>query len=248
MLEARPDPRPTVLVHGAWHGAWCWAGLQAELDRRGLPSYAVDLPGHGTSPLPLGDLHGDAAHVAATIDRLVAARANDVVLVGHSYGGAVIAEAANRVAPGTIHHLVYVAAFALLDGESLIGFRQSQPRHDVALDSAVLPGDDGTSTLDIERAAAALYADADPAVATAALARVGPQPLATFGQPVAGAAARELPSTYIECTRDEAVHIEHQRVMSARCSHVVTLEADHSPFLSAPGRLADVIEPLVRRS
>ena len=43
------SPRPIVLVHGAVHGAWCWAALQTELDRRGVPSYAVDLPGHGAS-------------------------------------------------------------------------------------------------------------------------------------------------------------------------------------------------------
>ena len=49
-------PRPILLVHGAWHGAWCWAALQAELDRRGVASWAVDLPGHGLSTEPLGDL------------------------------------------------------------------------------------------------------------------------------------------------------------------------------------------------
>ncbi|MPY95620.1 MAG: alpha/beta fold hydrolase, partial [Acidimicrobiia bacterium] len=58
------SPRPIVLVHGACHGAWCWAAVQAELDRRGVPSYAVDLPGHGTSLAPLEDLHGDAVAVA----------------------------------------------------------------------------------------------------------------------------------------------------------------------------------------
>ena len=70
-----------VLVHGAWHGAWCWSALQAELDQRGIASIAVDLPGHGASTAPLGDLHGDAAAVAAVVDRID----GDVVLVGHSY-------------------------------------------------------------------------------------------------------------------------------------------------------------------
>ncbi|MGA0194495.1 MAG: alpha/beta fold hydrolase, partial [Ilumatobacteraceae bacterium] len=52
-----------VLVHGAWHGAWCWAPLQTELDRRGIASLAVDLPGHGSTGAPFTDLHGDAAAV-----------------------------------------------------------------------------------------------------------------------------------------------------------------------------------------
>jgi pimeloyl-ACP methyl ester carboxylesterase len=52
--------RHVVLVHGAWHGAWCWAALQAELENRGIASLAVDLPGHGASNEPFTDLHGDA--------------------------------------------------------------------------------------------------------------------------------------------------------------------------------------------
>ena len=99
--------RPIVLVHGAWHGAWCWAALQAALDERGLISYAIDLPGHGASTLPLGDLHGDADHVGAVLDRLAL---TDVVLVGHSYGGAVITDAA--AARTDLAHLVYLTAFA----------------------------------------------------------------------------------------------------------------------------------------
>ena len=71
--------QPTVvLVHGAWHGAWCYASLQHALDELGIPSYAVDLPGHGASLLPPTDLLGDAAHVAAVLDRID----GPVVLVG----------------------------------------------------------------------------------------------------------------------------------------------------------------------
>ena len=83
-----------VLVHGAWHGAWCWAALQAELDRRGVPSLAVDLPGHGASPEPIGGLHDDAAAVTALLDHLASGAAGPITLVGHSYGGAVITQAA----------------------------------------------------------------------------------------------------------------------------------------------------------
>src|SRR5690606_3684632 len=107
---------PVVLVHGAWHGAWCWAALQAELDRRGVPTYAVDLPGHGASLLPLGDLYGDAEHVAAVLAAL--AGRGPAILVGHSYAGAVVTEAAVR-APVPVGHLVYIGAFALDEGESV---------------------------------------------------------------------------------------------------------------------------------
>jgi pimeloyl-ACP methyl ester carboxylesterase len=236
--------RPILLVHGAWHGAWCWAALQAELDGRGLPSYAVDLPGHGLSTLPLGDLHGDAAHVAAVLGGFD----DEVVLVGHSYAGAVVTHAtgsAHAVAD-RVSHLVYLAGFALDDGESVWGFSRSRPRVPVALDAAVVGGDDGTSRLDPDKAPAALYGRCPPGAVAAAVARLGPHPLASFQQPVAGSPRATIASTYVKCTVDEAVHIDLQEELAERCGHVVTFECDHSPFLAMPAAVADVLEPLAR--
>ena len=68
--RAAPDPSLVVLVHGAWHGGWRWAGVQAELDRRSVASLAVDLPGHGASAARLTGLHGDAQALGATLDML----------------------------------------------------------------------------------------------------------------------------------------------------------------------------------
>ena len=59
-----------VLVHGAWHGAWCWAALQSELDSRGIASLAIDLPGHGASLDDFGDLVGNADYVARILAKL----------------------------------------------------------------------------------------------------------------------------------------------------------------------------------
>ncbi len=78
--------RRVVLVHGAWHGAWAWERVLALLAPSGVPCTAVDLPGHGMDKGPFGNLHADAQRVADTIDQ----SGQDVILVGHSYGGAVI--------------------------------------------------------------------------------------------------------------------------------------------------------------
>ena len=107
-------PCPIVLVHGAFHGAWCWAALQAELDRLGIPSYAIDLPGHGASTAPLENLHGDADAVAALLERLAQDSDEEVVLVGHSYGGAVIGQAGLA---GRVRRLVFLAALVVEEGE-----------------------------------------------------------------------------------------------------------------------------------
>jgi pimeloyl-ACP methyl ester carboxylesterase len=237
--------RTILLVHGAWHGAWCWATLQAELDRRGIPSYAVDLPGHGLSTLPLGDLHGDAEHVSAVI----AGIDDEVVLVGHSYGGAVITQAtgSDRTVADRVVHLVYITAFALDDGESVWGFSRSRPRVPVALDKAVVGGDDGISRIDPGGAPAALYGLCPPAAVRAAVARLGPQPVASFQQPVVGSPRATIGSTYVKCTADEAIHIALQDELAARCDHVVTLVSDHSPFVAMPVAVADVLEPLAKR-
>jgi pimeloyl-ACP methyl ester carboxylesterase len=234
-------PRPIVLVHGAWHGAWCWAALQAELDRRGISSYAIDLPGHGASILPLGDLHGDAMLVSEVIDRL----GTEVVLVGHSYGGAVITQAATRT--DFVNHLVYLTAFVLDEGESLMGLLGSMPHAGVALSAAMRQLDDSATVLDPEAAVPALYGHCAPEVAAAAVQRLSPQPVATFLQAATGAPWRHLPSTYVRCTQDQAIHISHQDLMSQRCSFVATLETDHSPFASAVLETADILEPIARR-
>ncbi len=232
-------PHTVILVHGAWHGGWCWAALQAELDRRGVPSLAVDLPGHGASLEPFGDLHGDAAAVHAVAARVV----GPVVLVGHSYGGAVITEAAVGL-PG-VAHLVYLAAFCLDEGEAV---RRNNLPHGgrLALDDAFRAGEDGFASIDPAGATAAFYGSCPPEVAAAATARLGRQPMAAFTQAVRAAAWRTIPSTYVVCERDQAIHPETQRSMAARCTTTVTLDTDHSPFASMAVETADVIEPLTR--
>ena len=225
-----------ILIHGAWHGAWCFAALQAELDTRGIASLAVDLPGHGTSLDTFTDLLGDAAHVT----RVLAAIEQHVVLVGHSYGGSVITQAA--AASTNVRHLVYLSAFVPDVGESTVGLIQAMPPAQVELSNAMVIQLDGFSTIDPERAQAAFYGMCNPLATPANVARLCPQPFATLTQPATAAAWRTIASTYVRCTEDAAIHITHQDYMSARCTNVVTLATDHSPFASMPTETADIIE------
>lgn len=215
-----------MLVHGAWHGAWCFAALQHALDDLGVPSYAVDLPGHGASAEPFTDLYGDAHHVVRVLEHV----GTPTVLLGHSYGGAVITEAAAR--HRGVAHLVHLTSFALLEKESVMGMVSSIPDARVSLGKAMQFRDDGTSVLDPEAAVPALYADCAPAAVRSALPRLSAQPMLNFSQPVTGSTLGTTPSTYVRCLRDEAIHIRHQEVMAQRCDEVVTLDCDHSPFMS----------------
>lgn len=228
-----------LLVHGAWHGAWCWASLQQSLDERGISSHAIDLPGHGISPLPLGDLHGDATAVVEALESLPPG----TLLVGHSYGGAVISQAAVR--SDRIAHLMYIAAFALENGESVNGFLKSAPRHKVKLSEIIVPSQDGMTTLDPERAGELLYPTTSTAIRSAHVQRLSPQPIATMTQEVEGEPTRPIDSTYVLCNQDRAVHPEHQRIMATRCSKTIELDSDHSPFVDNPASIASIIDRIV---
>ncbi len=243
--------RPVVLVHGAFHGAWCWAGLQAELDRRGVPSFAVDLPGHGVSTEPLTDLHGDAAAVTRVLERL---GADDVVLVGHSYGGAVISQAELG---GQVGRLVYLAAIVPDAGEDPAAVMAAfpSPAQPAAPSGSgggsggafFLRQPDGTLAADASRGPGIFYNTCTPAQTAAALARLCPQRAATFKQPLTRANWRTVPSTYVKCLQDRAVPPAAQDQQAARCSELVAIDTDHSPFLCAPATLADLLVPLTAR-
>ena len=234
-----------MLVHGAWHGAWCWERVVEGLRARGLRAEAPDLPGHGQDPGPLRDLHGDAAQVREVLDTLAAA-GDDVVLVGHSYGGAVITEAGTHPA---VRHLVYLCALALAEDESCATIAVGDAAaasisHEDGpdLSAGLVIDPDGISTLgDPELARVCLYNECDPETASWALSRLGPQPMVTFQQTPDAVGWRTTPSTYVVCANDSAVNPEQQRIMGARCGRRIEWDSDHSPFLSHPDLVIDLL-------
>jgi pimeloyl-ACP methyl ester carboxylesterase len=227
-------------VHGAWHGAWCWGPVVEDLADRGIHAVAVDLPGHGSDPGPLGDLHVDARRVRAVLD---AQAAGDVVLVGHSYGGAVITEAGDHPSVG---RLVFLCALALTATESCAtvatgdsgGSISHEGRPDLG---QALIVEDGLSTLDPTLAAACLYNECDAETAAWAIGQLGPQPMVTMQQTPDAVAWLSKPSTYAVCANDLAVHPGLQRILAARCTRSVEWESDHSPFLSHRDLVVDLL-------
>lgn len=234
-----------VLVHGAWHGAWCFEPVLERLAGTGVDAVAVDLPGHGADRGPLGDLHADAARVREVLDGLD----RDCVLLGHSYGGAVITEAGVHPA---VRHLVYLAAFSLDAGESCVAAAIAESRAiDLAWDGpnlsdAFVPHDDGTITVEPGGAVELLFQDCDPATAAWAVDRLGPQPSVTLGDVPTAVAWRARPSTYVVCTEDRGIHPDLQRALARRCDERVEWPTSHSPFLSAPDRVADLVAGIAR--
>lgn len=219
-----------VLVHGAFGGAWCWRDLGEELDRRSLAWTTLDLP---SSHDPSG-----AATLADDADAVVRAAAGlgPVVLVGHSYGGAVVAEAAGRVRD--VESIVFVAAIVPLPGESATQVARRSPEPTVLDRAMVVQGP--LVVLDQALAGEALYGRCDQATRDWALGQLTSHTLASFRTPRA-ATDPDVPRRYVVCTDDRAVHPAVQATLAERCDEWIELDCDHSPMFSAPAILCDVI-------
>lgn len=238
-------PATVVLVHGAFHGAWCWDRVVPHLEARGVPVLAIDLPGHGADSASPGDLYAHADALRAVLEGID----GPIVVVGHSYGGAVISEGAAGV--DGVAHLVYLAAIVADEGETLGTIDVGGPSLGLDADvsevpAAMLATDDGFLVIDPERAVGAFYADCEPADVEFALARLSPQNPATFSQPLRGAAWRTVPSTYVVCSDDRAVSVPFQRALATRTRDRVEMATSHSPFFSAPEPLADLFARIAR--
>jgi pimeloyl-ACP methyl ester carboxylesterase len=234
-----------VLVHGAWHGAWCWTRVLEPLRAEGFRADAVDLPGHGDSAEPLGDLHADADAVRSHLD----ASDGPVLLVGHSYGGMVITDAGEHDA---VAALVYICASMPTAGQTQVEATalwddppEGQPAGGIT-PAVGLTGDGTALLLENDGAAGVLYNDCEPGVRGEAINRVGHQSLSSFMQPPRHLAWTSKPSTYVICTEDRVHPPWHQRQVAVNADRVVEIPAGHSPFLSQPGKLARIIADAAR--
>ncbi len=228
-----------VLVHGSWHGAWCWYKVVTRLEAAGHNALAVDLPGMGADGTPLGEVTLDLWN-----DELVSVlknRSEPVILVGHSRGGLNISLAAATV-PDRIKRLVYLCAFVPESGRSL--FEQAGENTGSELATALVPSADGLSTVVADsRLQDIFYADCSDDDLTLARLCLKPEPLAPLNTPFHDREDNlsSVAKTYVECLQDRAITIETQRRMASRCDSVVTMDTSHSPFFSTPDALVSVL-------
>jgi pimeloyl-ACP methyl ester carboxylesterase len=221
-----------VLVHGAFVDASGWRPVYDLLSQKGYEVLVVQNP--------TITLDGDAAIVRQAI----AQAKHPVVLVGHSYGGAVITEAG--VVP-KVKSLVYLAAFAPDAGESVLQLA-STPVPDAA-PAPLLPPKDGFIQVDPAKFSAAFAADVDPATSAFMAASQIPWGLGAVGGKLSVAAWKTKPSFYLLATRDRMIPPAAQRVMAARANaEIVELRSSHAVMLSEPGRVAEFIEMAAERS
>jgi len=238
-----------VLLHGSWHGAWCWHKVVPHLRSAGHAVQAPDLPAHGrhwrVAP-GRTTLKCMAAHVCTLLDSLE----GRTLLVAHSRGG-IVASTVAEMRPDKVEGLVYVAAYMLRHGERVSDFfrldRESLVLPNIRVSKRTL-----TDRLAEEAYRPALYADCTDADVELARALLTPEPSlpALTRLRLSDGNYGSVPRHYIELTQDRAVSLSLQRRMIAAspCVTVSSIDASHSAYFSCPEKLASVIHSIASRS
>jgi pimeloyl-ACP methyl ester carboxylesterase len=218
-----------VFVHGANHDGWCWTPVLERLERTGLRGQAIDLP--------LTSFEDDTATVRAAVRD--ARRDGPVMLVAHSYGGLPVSAGGHGA-----DRLVFVAARMPMPGRSPAELtpRWGHPEFQAACHL----GHDGAVRL---RPAAreVLYSGSPSGLADLAARRWRPMWSQVPAGPLDRPAWVTVPSAYVICTADRTVRVEAQRACAGQAAESTEIDCDHSPFFSAPARLAEIVAEQARR-
>lgn len=236
-----------VLVHGAWHGAWCWQRVTSALQAQGHRVHAVTLTGLGERVHLMSPLVTLETHIADVANAIVAEELQDVVLAVHSYAGMLGTAVADRM-PGRLRHLVYVDAVVPKPGESWSSTQASATR-EARLAAAQASSDYS-------------FPNPDPAVFGLTgedhawvQRRQTPHPGHTYQATLVFDAQRvaQVPRTFIDCNQPAlgTIDVVRQRVRDPRFwdgawvegggARVVELATGHDPMVSAPGELTRLL-------
>ena len=226
-----------ALVHGAWHGAWCWERLAPVLEEMGHRVITMDLPcDDGSATF---DSYADVV-----CDALIEDPGTDLIVVGHSMGGMTIPLVAAR---RPVRRLVYLCALLPVPGQPLVQQLTDDPsmlNPDYARGLGEKDSYGRRTWVDQDLACFHLFGDCEKPTADAAYVRLRPQATHLYLRPCSLAAWPEVESTYVLCTDDHMVNPDwSRRVARQRLrAEVVELPGSHSPFLSRPTELADLLD------
>lgn len=224
-----------ALVHGAYHGRHCWDLLVRELTVRGHTAVAMDLP--------CDDPEAGVEDYADAVIVTVGDAGPDLVVVGHSLGGLTIPLIAARL---PVQRLVFLAAFVNGPGRTIgEALAENADAINPAMVSAGVDNGDGTTSMPVDAALELFYEDCPVDIAEWAVTMLRPQGSKIAMEPLPLDAWPQVPTTYIACQDDRTLTIEFQRTLAkTHGMDLVELPGSHSPFLSRPSALADILTSL----
>ena len=232
-----------VLIHGAWHGGWCWTKLAPLLEAAGHQVSTPDLPGHGSRrrwPRLVS-----MEHYISSVSGVLSGCREPVVLVGHSMGGMVVTGAAERH-PDRVSSVVYLCAYAPPSGRSLLELAEPSVSL-VEPEAQLLSWWGGSMRIKRDRLAGIFYNDCSAEDIAYARARLCPQSVRALGGPVKWTASGfgRVRKRAIICAGDHAISAAGQESMAVgvgvASGDIARLASDHSPFFSMPQELADIL-------
>lgn len=220
--------KPVVLVHGAWHGPWCWNRVTPYLDAADIRWVAPDLPSVASASTGANQAE-DNKVVRNALDNLDGTE--KAILLGHSRGGSVITEAGTH---NRVGHLVYLAAFLGLANED------TTPYISADLGKCLDIHADGTTTVKSDLGKAVFYNEHTEQDFAWAAQQLRPQSHKPF-EGESELAWKTKPSTYVVCSSDNALPAAGQRKMATRATTSVEWDSDHSPFVYHPELIANLL-------
>lgn len=230
-----------ILIHGSWHGAWCWEKVIPLLERAGHQVYAPDLPGHGNDKTPLKNI--TLKSYLDCVTAILEACQEKVILVGHSMAGIIISQLAEYL-PEKIKQLIYIAAFLPRNGESMFDVAKLQAPSRFVKKMEVIPRKNAFG-FPVEMIKDFAYHLCDNHLVESIKARLCIDPLLPCNTALKLSEENfgRIPRMYVKCLQDKAILIETQQKMLALmpCQEI-TLDSDHSPFYSDPEGLVEILE------
>lgn len=239
--DTERPPRTFVLVHGAWHGSWCYYELADRLKEEGHKVILVQLPGHGIDQTNEAEvtLYDYQAAIVEILDDIE----EQVILVGHSMGGVAISMAA-EARPYKIEKLVYLAAFLVPDGKSLLDMAQQDPGSRV-LPNLIVKEPEGIIDIKRDELALMFYNECNSQYIELARTLIRPNPLAPFVTPVSLSENNyeTVRRFYIKTALDHAVtpELQDRMILELPCEKVYTIISDHSAFFSKVNKLKKIL-------
>ncbi len=239
--DVSPKQLTYVLVHGAWQAPYVWNVVRADLEKKGNKVIVVELPGHGTDQTATYTLTLDGYR-----DKVIDAMSKvdgKVILVGHSMGGMVVTNVAEKV-PSKISKLVYIGAFLPTNGQALIDLSNTDAGS--KLGPSIVPSADQL-TLDVkkENLTDLFIKDGSEDIKKQVVSNYRPEPAIPFTNKVTLTPANfgSVDKVYIKTLEDVVISpaLQDRMIASAGIKKIYEVKTSHSPFLSQPHTVSDLL-------